>query len=249
MCVCNETIIVLIETASFCLLHMNSIYFIQCQSTTENDRNLLIRSAVRRAESTGAECTAKDIAEMLTTQPSDEESIGGEEMSETDDVLLKDLYVEQVKCCNSEIREVTMADFLEDEESSDETVPVLTDNKGASSGTAARGIVSKNKARNAKKWIHSKKKKPRKKKRDGPIEMPSNSEKWENFFKKNRTRKARKKKRNIKTVEQVREEEEEERIRMQSAAYYELNKPTREWTLNSHLLDTDYDDDDDAYGM
>ena len=34
---------------------------------------------------------------------------------------------------------------------------------------------------------------------------------------------------------------------MQSAAYYELNKPTKEWTLNSHLLDTDYDNDDDAY--
>lgn len=177
---------------------MNSIYFIKCQSATENDRNLLIRSAVRRAESTGSECTAKDIAEMLTTQPSDEESMGGEEMSGTDDVPLRYLKVEQVKCCNSEIREVTMADFLDDEESSDETVPVLTDNTGASSGTAAKGIVSKNKARNAKKWIHSKKKKPRKKKRDGPIEMPSNSEKWENFFKKNTSRKARKKKGTLK---------------------------------------------------
>merc|ERR1711966_61048 len=163
----------------------------------------LIRSAVRRAEPTGAECTAKDIAEMLTTQPSDEESMGGDEMSETDDVPLRYLKVEQVKCCKSEIREVTMADFLDDEESSDETVPVLTDNTGASSGTATRGIVSKNKARNAKKWIHSKKKKPRKKKRDGPIEMPSNSEKWDIFFKKNRSRKAKKKKRNIKTIEQV----------------------------------------------
>lgn len=224
---------------------MNSIYFIKCQSATENDRNLLIRSAVRRAESTGSECTAKDIAEMLTTQPSDEESMGGEEMSGTDDVPLRYLKVEQVKCCNSEIREVTMADFLDDEESSDETVPVLTDNMGASSGTAARGIVSKNKARNANKWIHSKKKKPRKKKRDGPIEMPSNSEKWDNFFKKNASRKAKKKKRNIKTVEQVRKEAEEERIRMQSAAYYELNRPTKEWVYNSHLLDTDYDEDED----
>ena len=177
---------------------MNSIYFIKCQSATENDRNLLIRSAVRRAESTGSECTAKDIAEMLTTQPSDEESMGGEEMSGTDDVPLRYLKGEEVKCCNSEIREVTMADFSEDEESSDETVPVLTDNMGASSGTAARGIVSKNKARNANKWIHSKKKKPRKKKRDGPIEMPSNSEKWENFFKKNTSRKARKKKGTLK---------------------------------------------------
>ena len=227
---------------------MNSIYFINCQSATENERNLLIRSAVRRAESTGAECTAKDIAEMLTTQPSDEESMGGDEMSETDDVPLRYLKVEQVKCCNSEIREVTMADFSDDKESSDETVPVLTDNRGASSGTAARGIVSKNKARNAKKWIHSKKKKPRKKKRDGPIEMPSDSEKWDIFFRKNRSTKAKKKK-NIKTIEQVRREEEEERVRMQSAAYYELNKPTREWTLNSHLLDTDYDDDEDDYGM
>ena len=228
---------------------MNSIYFINCQSATENERNLLIRSAVRRAESTGAECTAKDIAEMLTTQPSDEESMGGDEMSETDDVPLRYLKVEQVKCCNSEIREVTMADFSDDEESSDETVPVLTDNTGASSGTAARGIVSNNKARNAKKWIHSKKKKPRKKKRDGPIEMPSDSEKWDIFFRKNRSTKAKKKKKNIKTIEQVRREEEEERVRMQSAAYYELNKPTREWTLNSHLLDTDYDDDEDDYGM
>ena len=228
---------------------MNSIYFINCQSATENERNLLIRSAVRRAESTGAECTAKDIAEMLTTQPSDEESMGGDEMSETDDVPLRYLKVEQVKCCNSEIREVTMADFSDDEESSDETVPVLTDNRGASSGTAARGIVSKNKARNAKKWIHSKKKKPRKKKRDGPIEMPSDSEKWDIFFRKNRSTKAKNKKQNIKTIEQVRREEEEERVRMQSAAYYELNKPTREWTLNSHLLDTDYDDDEDDYGM
>ena len=187
---------------------MNSIYFIKCQSGTENDRKLLIRSAVHRAESTGAECTAKDIAEMLTTQPSDEESMGGEEMSGTDDVPLRYLKGEEVKCCNSEIREVTMADFSEDEESSDETVPVLTDNMGASSGTAARGIVSKNKARNANKWIHSKKKKPRKKKRDGPIEMPSNSEKWENFFMKHTSRTARKKKHNIKTVKQVREEEE-----------------------------------------
>ena len=228
---------------------MNSIYFINCQSATENERNLLIRSAVRRAESTGAECTAKDIAEMLTTQPSDEESMGGDEMSETDDVPLRYLKVEQVKCRNSKTGEVTMADFLDDEESSDETVPVLTDNRGASSGTAARGIVSKNKARNAKKWIHSKKKKPRKKKRDGPIEMPSDSEKWDIFFRKNRSTKAKKKKNNIKTIEQVRREEEEERVRMQSAAYYELNKPTREWTLNSHLLDTDYDDDEDDYGM
>ena len=79
--------------------------------------------------------------------------------------------------------------------------------------------------------------------------MPSNSEKWDNFFKKARSTKARKRKKNIKTIEQVREEEEEERVRMQSAAYYELNKPTREWTLNSHLLDTDYDDDEDDYGM
>ena len=63
------------------------------------------------------------------------------------------------------------------------------------------------------------------------------------------TKAAKKKKKNIKTIEQVREEEEEERIsRMKSAAYYELNKPTKEWVFNSHLLDTDYDSDDDAYG-
>jgi len=68
------------------------------------------------------------------------------------------------------------------------------------------------------------------------------------FFKKNTSRKAKKKKRNIKTVEQVRKEAEEERIRMQSAAYYELNRPTKEWVYNSHLLDTDYDEDEDDYG-
>merc|ERR1711966_331623 len=93
----------------------------------------------------------------------------------------------------------------------------------------------------SKKWIQSKKKKPRKKKQDGPIEMPSDSEKWDIFLGKIDQRKLRKKKQNIKTIEQVRREEEEERVRMQSAAYYELNKPTREWTLNRHLLDTDYD--------
>ena len=32
---------------------------------------------------------------------------------------------------------------------------------------------------------------------------------------------------------------------MQSAAYYELNRPTKEWVYNSHLLDTDYDEDED----
>ena len=77
---------------------MNSIYFFQCQSTTENDRNLLIRSAVRCAESTGAKYTPKKIAKMLTTQPSDAESIGDEEMSGKEDVLLRDLKVEQVRC-------------------------------------------------------------------------------------------------------------------------------------------------------
>ena len=68
------------------------------------------------------------------------------------------------------------------------------------------------------------------------------------FSRKTDQRKLRKKKRNIKTIEQVRQEAEEERIRMQSAAYYELNRPTKEWVHNSHLLDTDYDSDDDAYG-
>ena len=120
---------------------------------------------------------------MLTTQLSDEESIGDEIMSGTDDVLLQDLKVEQVKCRNSGIGgELTMTDFLDDKESSNDTVPVLTDNTGVSSGTAAGGIVNKNKARNSKKWIRSKKKKPRKNKQDGPIEMQLNSEKWENLF-------------------------------------------------------------------
>ena len=70
--------------------------------------------------------------------------------------------------------------------------------------------------------------------------MPSNSEKWETFFRKH-TSKAAKKRRNKKiiTIEQVRQEQEEERIRLQSAAYYELNKPTKEWVFNSHLLDGD----------
>ena len=75
-----------------------------------------------------------------------------------------------------------MADFLDDKESNNGTVPVLTDNTGVSSGTAAGGIVNKNKTRNSKKLIRSKKKKPRKNKRDGPIEMQLNSEKWENLF-------------------------------------------------------------------
>ena len=232
---------------------MNSIYFINCQSATENERNLLIRSAVRRAESTGAECTAKDIAEMLTTQPSDEESIGGDEMSETDDVPLRYLKVEHVKCRKSEIGEVTMADFSSDEESSDDIHSVLARTAGRSSRpSAAQGtaVGLMNKVTSSyKKWIQSKKKKPRKKKQNGPKEMPSDSEKWDNFFRKARSTKAMKKKKNIKTIEEAREEDEEERLRLQSAAYYELNKPTREWTLNSHLLDTDYDDDEDDYGM
>ena len=91
-------------------------FFLILRLTTENARNLLIKSAVRRAESTGANCTAKEIAEMLTTQPSDAKSLGDEEMSGIDDVLLRDLKVEHVKCRG----EVTMADFSEDEESIDE---------------------------------------------------------------------------------------------------------------------------------
>ena len=59
------------------------------------------------------------------------------------------------------------------------------------------GVVNKVTS-SSKKWIHSKKKKPRKKKRDGPIEMPSDSEKWDIFFKKNRSRKAKKKKEKLK---------------------------------------------------
>jgi hypothetical protein len=231
---------------------MNSIYFINFQSATENERNLLIRSAVRRAESTGAECTAKDIAEMLTTQPSDDESLGDEEMSGTDDLPLRDLKVEHVKCSKSEIGEVTMADFSSDEESSDDIHSVLARTAGRSSRPSAAqgmavGLMNKVTS-SSKKWIQSKKKKPRKKKQNGPKEKPSNSE-WDNFFKKARSTKARKRKKNIKTIEEAREEEEEERLRLQSAAYYELNKPTKEWVFNSHLLDTDYDDDEDDYGM
>ena len=157
--------------------------------TTENARNLLIKSAVRRAESTGANCTPQEIAEMLTTQPSDAESLGNEEMSGTDDVPLQYLKVEHVKCRGEE----TMADFSADEESSDDTLPVLTGNAGCSSRpSAAKGMVNKVTS-SSKKWIHSKKKKPRKKKRDGPIEKPSDSEKWDNFFKTNRSTKAKKK--------------------------------------------------------
>ena len=135
-----------------------------------------------------------------------------------------------------------------DEESSDDTRSVLTGTAGRSSrplaaqGTAV-GLMNKVTS-SSKKWIQSKKKKPRKKKQNGPKEMPSNSEKWDNFFKKARSTKARKRKKNIKTIEEVREEEEEERLRLQSAAYYELNKPTKEWVFNSHLLD-----DDDEEGM
>ena len=91
-------------------------FFFPLCLTTENDKNLLIKSAVRRGESTGAKCAPKEIAEMLTTQPSDAESLGDEEMSGIDDVLLRDLKVEHVKCRG----EVTMADFSEDEESIDE---------------------------------------------------------------------------------------------------------------------------------
>ena len=208
--------------------------------TTENARNLLIKSAVRRAESTGANCTPQEIAEMLTTQPSDAESLGNEEMSGTDDVPLQYLKVEHVKCRG----EVTMADFSADEESSDDTLPVLTGNTGCSSRPSAAKFMVNKVTSNSKKWIHSKKKKPRKKKRDGPIEKPSDSEKWDNFFKINRSTRAKKKKRNIKTIEQVRQEAEDERIRMQSAAYYELNRPTKEWVHNSHLLE---DDDEGMY--
>ena len=67
----------------FSVLH--AFFFFACL-TTENARNILIKSAVRRAESTGANCTPKEISEMLTTQPSDAKSLGDEEMSGTDDV-------------------------------------------------------------------------------------------------------------------------------------------------------------------
>ena len=163
--------------------------------TTENARNLLIKSAVRRAESTGANCTPQEIAEMLTTQPSDAESLGDEEMSGTDDLPLRHFRVEHVKCRKSEIGEVTMADFSSDEESSDDIHSVLARTAGRSSrpsaaqGTAV-GLMNKVTS-SSKKWIQSKKKKPRKKKQNGPKEMPSE---WDNFFKKNRSTKARKKK-------------------------------------------------------
>ena len=90
-------------------------------------------------------------------------------MSGIDDVLLRDLKVEHVKCRG----EVTMADFSEDEESIDETRPVLTGNTGGSSEPlSARGTVNKA-ASNSKKRNYSKKMKPRKKKDDGPFdEMP-----------------------------------------------------------------------------
>ena len=170
---------------------------------TENDRNLLIKSAIRRAESTGAKCTPQEIAEMLTTQPSDAESLGDEEMSGTDDLPLRHFRVEHVKCRKSEIGEVTMADFSSDEESSDDIHSVLARTAGRSSrpsaaqGTAV-GLMNKVTS-SSKKWIQSKKKKPRKKKQNGPKEMPSNSEKkkWDNFFKKARSTKARKKKKTL----------------------------------------------------
>ena len=56
--------------------------------------------------------------------------------------------------------------------------PVLTGSEGRSSRpSAAKGMVGMvNKVTSSsKKWIHSKKKKPRKKKRDGPKEMPSDA--------------------------------------------------------------------------
>ena len=69
-------------------------------------------------------------------------------------------------------------------------------------------------------------------------------------FKEEETQKEERRWTNSDAVEfrKARKEQEEERIRLQSAQYYELNKPTREWTLNSHLLDTDYDNDDNDYG-
>ena len=50
----------------------------------ENRKKLLIKSAVRRAKSTGAKYTPAEIAKLLTTEPSDIES-------ESNDVLLQDL--------------------------------------------------------------------------------------------------------------------------------------------------------------
>ena len=52
----------------------------------------MVKSSVRRVISTGAKCTPAEIAELLTTEPSDIES-------ESDDVLLRDLEegVEEMK--------------------------------------------------------------------------------------------------------------------------------------------------------
>ena len=48
---------------------------------TENKKKMLIKSATRRAKATGAKCTPAEIAELLTTEPSDIES-------KSNDVLL-----------------------------------------------------------------------------------------------------------------------------------------------------------------
>merc|ERR1711966_8739 len=108
---------------------------------------------------------------------------------------LRDFKVEHVKCRKSEIGEVTMADFSSDEESSDDIHSVIARTAGRSSrpsaaqGTAV-GLMNKVTS-SSKKWIQSKKKKPRKKKQNGPKEMPSDSEKWDIFFRKNRSTKAK----------------------------------------------------------
>ena len=52
----------------------------------------------------------------------------------------------------------------------------------------------------SKKWVGSKKKKPRKKKGDGPIELPLISEKWEKLFRTHTSRAAKKRKKTLKRL-------------------------------------------------
>ena len=76
---------------------------------------MLIKSAVRRAKSTGAKYTPAEIAKLLTTEPSDIES-------ESNDVLLQDLEEggRGDEDCRNTIREVTTDDFAEKEGGSSE---------------------------------------------------------------------------------------------------------------------------------
>ena len=81
-----------------------------------------------------------------------------------------------------------------------------------------------------------------KKKRGGKICKTKllESEVWEDFWANNAFGQRKKK---ATTQEQVRNKRIEEEINeyntMQSNQYHELNKRTKEWTFNSHLLDND----------